>query len=485
MPKIDHIFVLMLENRSFDHLFGLLGLPGVNPPPMSFGFKAGATDQLANDPPHSFDDVKAQINDGAMDGFSASGGSGSMRGFSPADVPVLFKLAQDNLLMDNWFSSMPGPTWPNRYFVHAGSSGGLDNDLNELDIFGAETLPLFALQFPNGHIFDRMTTKGVPWSVYRGDSFPQVLSLPGMIHKKSMGTSYFRKMTDFKSDIASNNVAGYTFIEPYYDNFNSAKSSNSMHPLGSVHTGESLIAYIYNTIFTSTIGASSLLVITWDEHGGFFDHVKPPAAVAPGDGMLNQHRAKNPRNFAFDKFGVRVPTLLISPWLPTGLGSTVFGSGQTFDHSSVLRALCSTFNLGSQFTERDKASPDWNDVLRSSPRTLALDLPRAAAPAFKLTSARSIKANTKGPINGNLVGTVQIALDMDMYLAERLGLQPLASSSHGKHIARAQGILTGSKRSAKLLTHLAQRNLLQYLAAVEERDALHDKKTTAKTIRTK
>lgn len=113
----------MLENRSFDHLLAFSGLPGVTPPPAKFGFASGAVDQLANDPPHEFPDVAAQIHGGAMDGFLASGGPDTMLGFDATEVPVLVELARTNLYFDDWFSSMPGPTWPNRLFAHAASSG--------------------------------------------------------------------------------------------------------------------------------------------------------------------------------------------------------------------------------------------------------------------------------------------------------------------------------------------------------------------------
>lgn len=163
MAKIEHVFVLMLENRSFDHMLGFSGLPGVSPPA---ALKPGAMDQLANDPPHEFDDVAAQIDGGAMDGFEASGGPDTMLGFDTSEIPVLSSLAQNNLYFDNWFSSMPGPTWPNRLFAHAASSGGLDNSMGSLDSASAVTNPGYNLNFENGHIYDRLTANGVAWRVY-------------------------------------------------------------------------------------------------------------------------------------------------------------------------------------------------------------------------------------------------------------------------------------------------------------------------------
>ncbi len=481
MAKIERIFVLMLENRSFDHLFSLLGLPGVNPPPASTGFKAGAPDRPNNDPPHDFDAVAAQIAGGSMTGFPIHGGPEAMRGFQATGVPVLLKLAKDNLLMDNWYSSMPGPTWPNRYFVHAGSSGGLDNNLGTLGTIGAVTGNY--LRFQNGHVFDRMTQKGVSWRIYRGDSFPHVLSLKGMIQKKSSGNVFFRKLSALKADLAAGDAAHYTFIEPDYDNFNQSRDSNSMHPLGSVAAGEKLISYVYNAIFRSGIASKSLLVVTWDEHGGFFDHLKPPTATAPGDQPLNKNRAANPKNFNFKKFGVRVPTLLISPWLPKGLGSQVFGNNAAFDHSSVIRALRTTFNLGPKFTERDAASPDWNLVLRSSPRILELNIPLAAAPRFKAATPAALRKVPTTPISGNLAGTLQIAVDMDNYLSERLGEKPIYTEKYAQPLEKAGRSFASATKRSGASTAQTHRDILRYLAAVEKRDQLHETKTLTRKIR--
>jgi phospholipase C len=125
MAKIEHVFVLMLENRSFDHFFAFSGLPGVPQAPASFNFVPGAPNRLTTDPPHEFESVRDQVNGGAMTGFAGVG----LQGFVPSALSTLIKLAQNSLFFDNWFSSMPGPTWPNRLFAHAGSSAGLDNSL--------------------------------------------------------------------------------------------------------------------------------------------------------------------------------------------------------------------------------------------------------------------------------------------------------------------------------------------------------------------
>jgi phospholipase C len=475
--KIDHVFVMMLENRSFDHLLAFSSLPGVVPPPASFGFTPGAVDQLANDPPHEFDDVAAQINGGAMDGFAASGGPDTMNGFDDSEVPVLVELARNNLYFDNWFSSMPGPTWPNRLFAHAASSGGLDNSLGAFDADRAVTNPGFALLFENGHIFDRLSANGVTWRIYHHHrnifdiDFPQALCLKGMVDKRN-DPNFFRHFSSFVSDVAGGDVAGYTFIEPKYG-LPAYSGGNSQHPTGTISLGEILIKRIHDAIFGQKIGANSALLVTWDEHGGFFDHATPPAATPPGDKPLNHARANNPRNCRFNRFGVRVPAVLISPWLPAGLGSQVFGPKTVFDHASIVRALRSTFSLGGQLTNRDGNSPDWNSALLANPRSVLMTLPRVAAPKLRASAPSLRKAAAQGAPSGNILGTAQIAIDIDWHTAERLRVAPLIVSDFRDRLVRAGKILSARPADAVVPSaeleeaHLA---ILEYISAVRDRD---------------
>ena len=479
MAKIDHLFVLMLENRSFDHMLAFSGLTGVAPPPPRFGFKTGAVDQLADDLPHEFDDVAAQIHGGAMDGFLGSGGPDTMLGFDETEVPVLIELAKNNLYFDNWFSSMPGPTWPNRLFAHAASSGGLDNSMGSLDAAEATTRSEHHLNFEHGHIFDRLTAKGVSWRIYHHHTvfnfdYPQVLCLKGMVDKRN-DPNFFRPFRRFAADMSKGDVAGYTFIEPAYG-LPAYSRGNSQHPTGTISLGEILVRNTYNAIFKQKVGvgANSALLVTWDEHGGFFDHVTPPVAVSPGDAPLNHDRAKLPRNCAFNRFGVRVPAVLISPWLPAGLGSTIFGKDVFFDHSSIVRALRTTFSLGSELTQRDKASPDWNSQLLATPRAMRAKLPAISQPRFRAPSPSVEAIAARKPPDGNLLGVAQIAADIDWHTAERLRMPPLIASTFEPSLKQSCDVLSfavqgeavsGAERTAAHLT------VLQYIAAVEARDA--------------
>jgi phospholipase C len=475
MAKIEHVFVLMLENRSFDHMLAFSGLPGVVPPPGKFGFKPGAVDQLTDNPPHAFEDVAAQINGGAMDGFLRRGGAATMLGFDQSQVPVLIELASNNLCFDNWFSSVPGSTWPNRLFAHAASSGGLDNNVGSLDLVQELIRPGYHLDFEKGHIFDRLTAAGVSWRIYHHLSalnfdYPFTLCLKGMVEKRH-DPHFFRPFKSFASDMARGDVAGYTFIEPRYD-LPTFSSGNSQHPTSTITLGEMLIRDTYNAIFECEVGANSALLITWDEHGGFFDHVTPPAAVPPGDAPLNRKRGKNPGNFAFDRFGVRVPAVLISPWLPVGLGSRIFGPDVFFDHSSIVRALRTTFSLGPALTNRDNASPDWNSKLLAAPRPLRAKFPSIAQPKFRAPAATDAEIAAREPPDGNLLGMLQIAVDIDWHTAERLNQPPLIVSGFGQRLRQAHEVLSPARGAAasgddQAAAHLT---LLEYTRAVQARD---------------
>jgi phospholipase C len=475
MAKIEHVFVLMLENRSFDHMLGFSGVHGIAPPPSKFDFKSGAVDQLDDDPAHEFENVAAQINGGAMDGFLKCGGPNTMLGFDASKVPILVELARTNLCFDNWFSSMPGPTWPNRLFAHAASSGGLANSMSTLDDINTTTRADRSLRFENGHIFDRLTSAGVSWRIYHHHltplnlDYPQVLALKGMVDKRK-DPNFFRPFTSFAEDMKNGDVANYTFIEPAYG-IPSFSRGNSQHPTGAISLGEFLIRDTYEAIFTETVGASSALLITWDEHGGFFDRVTPPVAVPPGDRPLNRDRAEHPANCPFDRFGVRVPAILISPWLPAGLGSEVFGANAFFDHSSIVKALRTTFSLGVRLTNRDDASPDWNTQLLATPRLLRANLPVIAPPKFRAPLPDDDAVAARSKPSGTLLGMAQIAADVDWHSAERLREPPLIVSDFQKDLVRSKEIIAvegeGADSDDLAAAHLT---LLEYMKAVRARD---------------
>ncbi len=380
--RIQHVFVVMLENRSFDHMLGFSNIQGIDAisgePTTIEGLNesnnwnldsngnkvfasAPADWAMPHDPGHEFTDVKEQLC-GAGGDYPAINNSGFvtnyndhfhdnpaeiMKCYSPDQLPVLTTLARELAVCDHWYSSMPGPTWPNRFFVHAASSGGLDHSPSALNV--ASSILFNGYKFDNGTIYDSLDDEELDWRVYKGDAFPQSLAISGMNLKLLEGR--FKDFEDFSNDVNDPGYAtSYTFIEPNYGHAitygGNFKCGNSQHPLDDVTRGERLLKHIYETIRNSPHWESSVLIIMYDEHGGFYDHVAPPATVAPGDSVTDPEN--NLYNFDFKRLGVRIPVVIISPLIPKGtIDHTLY------DHTSVLATVENIFGL-QPLTNRDK-----------------------------------------------------------------------------------------------------------------------------------
>jgi phospholipase C len=478
MP-VDHVFVLMLENRSFDHLFGLTQRQAT-PIPAAADFAAGAPDPCPTDPAHEFDDVQAQINGGAMDGFKDPL---QRKGFTADKLPALNELAGRYVLFDNWFSSVPGPTWPNRFFVHAASSGGLCTSPTALRTTGAIISAGEHFRFDNGTLFDLFDRKfpGAPaWRVYHGDVTPQCLALPGMVSKYYQGPTYFRNLypsrapdgtprdDGFASDVMSS--AGYapryTFIEPNYAlqliASNDFTTGDSMHPCGRAGAGDNLVRFVHDTLSGSPIWDRSVLLVVWDEHGGFYDHVAPQAATPPGDVEHNRAQGQDGADFRFDRLGVRVPALLIGPTVPAGaLGSELF-PGQSFDHASVISTMRSLFQLGGPLTDRDRDAPTWDGCLAPGQAADAVPLTsRAIVPSRRKSGATPAPA----AVDGFATGMGLIAMDLDRVGAALSG-QPTIGDFSPKTVSDFH-----AARNATLAAGNFPEVLGRYMGAVQERAA--------------
>jgi phospholipase C len=415
MGMIKHVFVLMLENRSFDHMLGFAGLTGtdavtgqptraddlVNNPqfnvdpadPASKVFAATPAELKIYppdpDPGHEFKNALMQLcgvsatypaptttkypainNSGFIASYRSSGApqpAKIMKCFSPDQVPVLTTLAREFAVCDRWFASIPGPTWPNRFFIHAASSGGLDDSPSGFST--ATSTFLHGYSFQNGTIHNRLDAKGLEWSVFMGDELPQVFAIHGMHEARLEG--HFKNFDHFDKAVNDPNFStSYVFIEPSYGNIlpltpGDYTCGSSQHPLDDVTRGEKLIKTVYETIRNSPHWNESLLLITYDEHGGFYDHVAPPAIVSPGDKISDDDN--NHHNFDFAQLGIRVPAVVVSPLIPR---STI--DHTLYDHSSLLATVESIFGISS-LTNRDKQANSLNHIL-------SLTTPRGDAP---------------------------------------------------------------------------------------------------------
>ena len=391
MPaEIKNVFVLLLENRSFDHMLGHSGLTGTDPetnqPTKINGPSAedsnahrGAEypasspfyEPIPVDPAHEFPDVLEQLcgtqviykggpypsanNSGFVSNYAGShskeegnapGNFGQiMDGFTSEQLPVLNALAKEFAVCDGWHSSLPGPTFPNRLFAMGASSGGLDHSPTNLEMVTHETIDGFSL--PNGSIFDSIghSFPEHAWRIYSGGWFPLVAALKG-IHLADV-----HSLSDFRTDLSGDQYPWrLTWIEPDYGDAANGTfiGGNSQHPMDCVGRGEELIKNVYEAIRNSAVWESSLLIVTWDEHGGFFDHVRPGKAVAPGDSRPG--KGYNKHGFPFTRLGVRVPAVVVSPWIPAG---TI--DHRPYDHGSIPKSIENVFGLPS-LTKRDQAA---------------------------------------------------------------------------------------------------------------------------------
>lgn len=393
----------MLENRSLDQMLGLSGIQGTdagsgrsttieglsgsesNPSPaegQQIKITTPSEYVAPADPGHEFVDVREQLcghggsystptpqpgetdpninNIGFVTSFAGKYPkvdlSTPMKVFGPEQLPVLTALAREFAVCDHWFSSIPGPTWPNRFFVHAATSGGLDHSPSLPKEFSS--MAKGAYKFANGTLFDLLNSAKLDWAVYTGDDFPQALHMEGMTENLSK----FHEFSHFRKELMAGDFPhSYVFLEPDWHPFTHFKGGTSQHPLDDVTGGERLIKEVYEALRASPVWETSMLVITYDEHGGFYDHVPPPATVDPGDAPTSPDNNRN--GFNFKQLGARVPAIVVSPFVGKGVIDH-----RVYDHSSVPATVERIFGLTSM-TQRDKAANRVDSVLSlSEPR---------------------------------------------------------------------------------------------------------------------
>jgi len=449
LQKINHIVVVMLENRSFDHMLGFLYKASGNKSPLGQPFeglngteknpdgKGGFATVFPIHPtdPHAYfmpganpgegyqatnsqlfgkqdapDPIAPATNNGFVTDFaytlswesSEQPGSvipntkpGQIMGiYTPEALPVLSRLAAGYAVCDHWFASAPTETFPNRAFVSLATSQGFVKD-KSCKLYTAPS------------IYAALTKKSVSWSVCGYDAVPLMRGSVSDI--KSAPESHFGEFADFQKAAKSGTLASYVFLEPQW-----GTSGNSQHPNYDVSKGEQFLHDIYYSLIGTPVWNSTLLIITYDEHGGCYDHVPPPEnAVAPDN-------SAGELNFDFKRFGVRVPAVLVSPMIPAG---TVFRSSAStpMDHTSILATVEARFNLPS-LTRRDAAAPNLGGVL-------TLQKPRADDPL----------SGVKVPVSGPAPAMAPAPDKFQAALAESASDLPLhEDASGGYHHAPPQ-----------------------------------------------
>lgn len=401
LDNLKHLLVLMMENRSFDHMLGALKAqdPRINAlvgnesnldttnEPAKVQPLAKFHGQLDPDPDHHFPAVHKQLFSGtpgppaapSMGGFvqsyhdqyqNVSHSRQIMFYFTPEKLPVLTTLARSYAVFNGWFSSVPGPTFCNHAFAHYGTS------------FGQVGMDVLYQEKPFDSVYERMLKARRSTRLYRYDRFSSITEVVNLLlHQPQIFGTYGQFLYDCKRGT----LPDYCFVEPNYTDHagegGGEELASDQHPDHDVQAGEIFIASIYNAIRQNPVlWKSTALLIVYDEHGGIYDHVTPPACLPDGFKATEQDTGVSGQTFAFDRLGGRVPAILVSPWIPKA--TVVPGpedplNGRAFEHASIPATVTKQF-LGTwdQRSLREKGAQTFLDLLSDQMR------PESDCPVF-------------------------------------------------------------------------------------------------------
>jgi phospholipase C len=360
---IQHIVVVMMENRSFDHLLGWL--PGANGHQAGLTYfdsqgEAHPTNHLTTfvgcshpDPDHSYAGGRSEVDGGKMDGWlrTTTNDTFSIGYYLEDDLPFFSALARNFTTLDNYFASILGPTFPNRVFQHAAQTDRLSNTID------FSTLPT---------IWDTLAAAGVSHKYYYSNV--PFLALWGA---KYLGISAL--FADFLVDAAAGNLPAVSFLDPRFTILDDGEG-NDDHPHADVRAGEAFLGQVYRAVTSGPGWSNTVVIVNRDEWGGFFDTVAPTRVVAPNDvdtDLVNGNAL----------LGCRVPVVVVSPFTRGTNPATPQINSGLYDHTSVLKLIEWRYNLP-PLTSRD-ASDQIGNV------AFALDLrnPNYSVPALPVVDA--------------------------------------------------------------------------------------------------
>jgi phospholipase C len=462
LSAINHIVVLMLENRSFDHMLGFLyadsgnvspagqafeGLTGTESNPGASGTEAVTVFKIqpattstyympGADPGEGYTATNSQLfgsntaptppvasNKGFVSNFSYTLGWESKENYSilagtvandimgihtPETLPVLSALARGFAVCDYWYGSVPTETLPNRAFVHAATSQGHMDDKTKT--FTAPT------------IYASLTKQNISWMIYGYNADP--LTRQTFTDLTNLADSYFGEFTDIQAAAANGSLPSYTFLEPSW-----GSTGNSQHPNYDVALGEQFLHDVYEALRNGPAWNETLLIVTYDEHGGCYDHIPPPSGATPPDTTAGEY------GFDFTRFGPRVPTVLISPLIPAGTVFRVPEGSVPFDHTSILKAVELRWNVPA-LTARDAAAPDVGAVLSLTTARMDDPLAGVVVPTSSGTNPSASRPSHLQEVYADLVARLPVpdaqdgthrpspkletGYDYDRYIQERL-----------------------------------------------------------------
>ena len=480
--KIKHVVHYMVENRSFDHVCGWLyaqdqrnirfvghdgpfqgadpstqfNLNGNRKVPISL-YNGGKLsnhvdlDFLKQDPYHDKADVMGQLFMNGHNGYAerATPDMGGfvrnnsselvMQGYAPEQLPVLNGLAREFAVSDEWFASMPGATDPNRAFAFTGSTVGTLNNFQN----GAEYT-----YWPTAHrrssIWKLLWSYGfTDWKIYNSTEWMNFvhtyhLFLQGQIPAVDADTSrYIQPIEQFKKDARAGTLPAFSVLEPVWI---SLAGTTSYHPGADLVAGERELNDLYEAMKSGPAWEQTLFVITFDEHGGIYDHMPPPRAANPWPNDVND-------GFRFDQLGVRVPTLLVSPWIDE---HTVFRSPTpvAYDHTSFMATLLQWYGI----PRAQWALGDRTDQAPTFEGVLARAQPRATAPRFQPPYDKNF------PLDGQRIAPGRLG-DLHALMAPRV----VAAIACGK-LSEAEIRRVAGDIMARAVTPKALQDMLMELA---------------------
>ena len=378
MPQIQHIVVLIMENHSFDNLLGMVpalvrgrrhvdgltlrrGRP-VNSNPDAQGGRVTATAalspcQLDGEPTQTWNASHEAWDGGRNDGFVRASGPVAMRFWDQRDLPFTYSLVRHFPIGQRYFCSVLGQTWPNLRFFFCGTSSGLVDDSSQT----------FSTPAANGTIFDRLDEQRISWRVYYEDAFSPAI-VPGFYTPARRD----RVLTipSFYRDAAAGRLPQFSYVCP---NFRTTSQENPQD----IQLGERFIARVVHALMRASTWRSTALLLTWDEHGGYYDHVPPPPAIRPDSISPIQFPDQPPlAPGGFDRYGFRVPLIVVSPWARSDYVSSVVQ-----DHTSLAAFIERKWNLPAM-TFRDANAHPMTDYFDFSRPTFERPPALSAMPAL-------------------------------------------------------------------------------------------------------
>jgi phospholipase C len=399
MPQIKHVVVLMMENHSFDNLLGMVpfrvpgrakvdGFPlkhgqpvNVNRDPTGhtvFARPMSSPCQLMGHPGQDWNASHLSWGGGRNNGFVVASGPVAMRFWDNTDLPFTYSLVKHFPVGNRYFCSALAQTDPNRRFLFCGTASGLV----------ATNTQTFNIHAANGTIFDRLDQHRINWLNYY-QQVPSALIVPGFYTPARR--KRLKPIDRFFADAAAGHLPAVTILDPNYD------TTSEENPQD-IQVGERFVAKVVKALMHSPNWKDTAFFLTYEEHGGYYDHVPPPRAIKPDNIApipVANYPALTPGGF--DRYGFRVPTVVVSPWARANYVSNVVQ-----DHTSITAFIERKWNLPAM-TFRDANAQPMTDYFDFTTPAFAEPPKLAAAPGLAHGLAQCHAAGLTPPLPSSVV----------------------------------------------------------------------------------